>query len=171
MLRFLTKLEGYVAIAALLVMLGCIVVQVFFRYCLADALEWPEEIARYAFICAVFLGASLAAGEGRHLEISVAKNLFGARAAYAVHIVSAAFMALFCLVMLVWGIRMVAFVRESEQIAASINMPMYLMYMIIPLSMAFMIIRTLGHALRTLRRLREKGKSRDETLTDMSGSW
>lgn len=179
MLKFCAKLEGYAGVAALVVMFICIAIQVFFRYVLDNALEWPEEIARYAFICAVFLGASLAAQEGRHLEISVCKHCFGPRVHYALTVISTAFTLLFCAIMTVWGVRMVLFVAESDQVAASVAMPMYSIYLVVPLGMACMFLRSLNHTLTVLRKLRgpksgaaDPEKSHEENaLSEMSKSW
>lgn len=173
MLKSRAGLEGCAAVAALVLMFVCIAVQVFFRYALDHALEWPEEVARYAFICAVFLGASLAAREGRHLEISVCRHSFGPRVQLALTIVSAIFTLLFCAVMTVWGMQMVLFVAESGQVAASMNMPMYALYLVVPLGMACMFLRTVKHALATWRGLR--GQNAEEAaknaMSGMSNSW
>lgn len=179
MLKFCARLEGYAGVAALVVMFICIAIQVFFRYVLDNALEWPEEIARYAFICAVFLGASLAALEGRHLEISVCKHCFGPRVHYVLTVISTAFTLLFCAIMTVWGARMVLFVAESDQVAASVAMPMYSIYLVVPLGMACMFLRSLNHTLTVLRKSRgpkrgaaDPGKSHEENaLSEMSKSW
>ncbi|WP_417292827.1 TRAP transporter small permease [Desulfovibrio porci] len=176
--KFHAGLEGCAAVAALVVMFLCIAVQVFFRYALDHALEWPEEVARYAFICAVFLGASLAAQEGRHLEISVCKYSFGPRVQFALTIVSAAFTLLFCAVMTVWGAQMVLFVAQSDQVAASMSMPMYVLYLAVPLGMTCMFLRTVKHTMAALRGLRGRnagntaGKfDKKDVMTEMSNSW
>ena len=66
MLRFLKQIEKFASILMLGIMCFCITLQVFFRYVLSNALEWPEEVSRYAFLCAVFLGASFAAALPLH---------------------------------------------------------------------------------------------------------
>ena len=96
MLTFMKHFERYASIAMMVLICLCIVLQVFCRYCLSSALEWPEEVARYAFICAVFFGASLAAEEGRHLEITAVKMLFGATGKKVITVLSAAATVLFC---------------------------------------------------------------------------
>lgn len=174
MTKIFSKLEGAMSVAALTVMFLCIALQVFCRYVLNNALEWPEEVARYAFICAVFLGASLAAQEGRHLEISVCKHSFGIRAYYALTIISTAFTLIFCAVMAVWGGKMVIFVAESAQVAASMSMPMYVVYLVIPLGMACMFFRAVNHVLAVLRRVSDHDAGQTgkrNALEEMSNSW
>ncbi len=143
MLKLLFNIDKYSSIFMLVVMCFCIIIQVFFRYFLSNALEWPEEVARYTFICAVFLGASYAASEGRHLEIGILKNLFGLKMQLIVSAISTIFTLVFCGIMCVWGIDLVYFIKDSGQVAASIDFEMYILYTIVPISMLFMGIRSI----------------------------
>jgi C4-dicarboxylate transporter DctM subunit len=45
------------------------VVQIIYRYVLNDALSWSEELARWLFVWAVFLGMAVIAGQRRHMRI------------------------------------------------------------------------------------------------------
>lgn len=171
MLDIMKHFEKYASILMLVLMCVCIVLQVFFRYCLSYALEWPEEIARYAFICAVFLGASLAAEEGHHLEISVTKNLFGHKVKYVITIISTAATVLFCTMMTVWGIGLVIFIKKSGQIAASVDMEMYILYAVVPFSMFCMTIRTIVFTMKSLKQIRNGMRKPDDKYADMVNSW
>ena len=98
---------------------------------------------------------------------------------YALTVISTAFTLLFCAIMTVWGARMVLFVAESDQVAASVAMPMYSIYLVVPLGMACMFLRSLNHTLTVLRKLRgpksgaaDPEKSHEENaLSEMSKSW
>ncbi len=161
MLTFVKHFERYASIAMMVVICLCIVLQVFFRYCLSSALEWPEEVARYTFICAVFLGASLAAEEGRHLEITAIRMLFGPKGRAIITVISSAATVLFCLLMMWWGVEVVGFIKESGQVAASIDMEMWLLYLVVPISMACMAVRTVMFTIKTLRSHRHEQDSSD----------
>lgn len=171
MLEFLKGFEKYTSIFMLSVMCICIILQVIFRYVFRNALDWPDEVARYTFICAAFLGASMAAGEGRHLEISIAKNLFGPKVKIVVTIVSAAATMFFCGLMVVWGVGIVQFIRQSGQVAASFNMPMYILYIVVPVSMACMLFRTFTFTAATVRRLMATEETREDRYKEASNSW
>lgn len=43
--------------------------QVVFRYGVQSSLTWSEEVARYAFIWAIFIGTSVAARRGQHIAV------------------------------------------------------------------------------------------------------
>lgn len=170
--RFVAALESGVSVAALVCMFLCIALQVFCRYVLLHALEWPEEVARYAFICAVFIGAGVAAREGRHLEISVCRYSFGPRVQRALTWISAILTLLFCAIMVWWGIIMVMFVAASDQVAASMPVPMYPFYILVPLGFLCMFFGTIRQTARSLRRQREAGdNARRDAIADMSNSW
>jgi TRAP-type C4-dicarboxylate transport system permease small subunit len=50
--------------------------QVVFRYGVQASLTWSEELARYAFIWAIFIGTSVAARRGQHIAVdSLVKTL------------------------------------------------------------------------------------------------
>ena len=50
-------------------MVGCVILQFFTRYVLNDSFAWTEEIAIYALIVVVFLGASLCVRASRHIQV------------------------------------------------------------------------------------------------------
>jgi C4-dicarboxylate transporter DctM subunit len=50
---------------------GIALIQVFFRYILNNSLSWPEEMARFAFVWFVFLGAAMVTRRSRHIVIDV----------------------------------------------------------------------------------------------------
>lgn len=59
-----TVAAGLVAFSALVALL-----QVFYRYALDNSLSWPEELAQWMFIWAVFLGAAALVGGKGHIAI------------------------------------------------------------------------------------------------------
>lgn len=58
----------------LCVMASCIMLQVILRYFFAAAAPWAEEVAVYAMVGAIYMGASLAVREGAHLRILIIHN-------------------------------------------------------------------------------------------------
>lgn len=62
-------LEDWLTLAAFWVMVACVILQFFTRYVLNDSFAWTEEIAIYALIVVVFLGASLCVRASRHIQV------------------------------------------------------------------------------------------------------
>jgi len=48
-------------------MIAVVLLQIVFRYVVQSSLSWSEELARYAFVWAIFLGASAATRRGQHI--------------------------------------------------------------------------------------------------------
>lgn len=142
-LGMLNKFEEITSSVALTAMAAIIIAQVFARYVLQSSMDWPEELARYLFIYAIYVGSSYAAQERRHLEVTVVRTMFGEKIGKFSAVVAYVVTVVFCGVMLVWGIDMVAFVIASHQVAPALQFPVYLAYVCIPLGMGLMGIRTL----------------------------
>ena len=69
---FIRGLDGFgyfLLVVATLVMVISILLQVFFRYAMNAPLYWSEEIARYAFVWLVFIGAAIASKRGAHIGV------------------------------------------------------------------------------------------------------
>ena len=60
----------------MVVLIACVIAAgVFFRYVLNDSLSWSEELAKYAMLWMVFLGAPIALRTGGHPNIEILLNL------------------------------------------------------------------------------------------------
>lgn len=67
-------LEG-ICVALLTISSAVAVLQVFCRYILNASLPWPEEVALWSFIWAVFLGMAVAVGRNTHIAIDLVERL------------------------------------------------------------------------------------------------
>lgn len=68
----LKAIDGFsylLLVVATLVMVISILLQVFFRYAMNAPLYWSEEVARYAFVWLVFIGAAIASKRGAHIGV------------------------------------------------------------------------------------------------------
>ena len=64
-------LSGLAVIGAMGLMVTLVVGQVFFRYALASSIDWAEEMARLAFVWAIFLALPHGIRSGIHVGIDV----------------------------------------------------------------------------------------------------
>lgn len=64
-------LEDWLTLAAFWVMAGLVFLQFFTRYVLNDSLAWTEEVASYALVVVVFLGASMCVRLSRHIQVDL----------------------------------------------------------------------------------------------------
>jgi C4-dicarboxylate transporter, DctQ subunit len=142
-LQLLNKFEEIVSSCALGAMVTIIILQVFQRYILQHSLDWPEELARYLFVFAVYIGSSFAASEKRHLEVTIVRTVFGLKIGHYFTLVAYFITVVFCCIMFFWGISMVQFVADSNQVAPALQFPMWIAYSCIPLGFFLMTIRTI----------------------------
>lgn len=69
--RVVDRVVDWVAVAAFSGMFACVLSQVVFRYFLDSPLVWSDELARYLFVWASFLGWIVAARRRSHLSIDM----------------------------------------------------------------------------------------------------
>lgn len=72
--------EEYVCAALVLLMVFCLALQVVMRIFTGSSFAWTEELSRYSFLWAVFVGAALAVKRGGHVRITAQFGHLGVRA-------------------------------------------------------------------------------------------
>lgn len=90
---------GIIAIAAMVV---AILVQVYFRYVIGNALPWPDEFARFCMLWMTGLMAPIAYRQGGFVAIDMLNDLLGKRASAALSIL----LLLISLLVLVMGVKL-----------------------------------------------------------------
>lgn len=116
----------WAAIALSMVMIVCLLLQIFFRYVVGDALVWSEEMALLSFAWVVLLLASVGVREGFHVRLTLFLGLLpdGLRAAMERLILVA--IGGFGVFLTISGYRYVMATRG--QISAAVNYPMELLH-------------------------------------------
>jgi len=131
-------------IASVAILVVPVSLQIISRYtALIPSYIWTEEMSRFLFIWMVMLGAMIGIREGTHFEVDIWPEL-GRRANAALRIVSHAFVLVFALVFLHWGLKFVQFGWYQESELA--EMPMPFIFVAWPLAGATWIL-FLGEAL------------------------
>ena len=124
------------------------VLQVTFRYLLAAPLTWTEELARYLYIWACWLGAPVALRRGNHIVITVVSERLPPRLSRIVGLGTQT-MALFFLVQLAIQGAILA-VRSHTVEAFTLPIPWSMIYVAAPISAVLMLMETIEAAWRTL---------------------
>lgn len=142
MFKIFAHIEEVVSSFFLGLMAIVITTQVIFRYFISYSLAWPEELGRYLFIASVYIGASYVEQNQKHLAITVLCTNGGTWCKKWLPLVAMSISTMFCILMTVWGAQMVLFMYKTGQLAPAIEIPMYIVYLSIPLGMAGMGIRS-----------------------------
>ena len=91
-----------IALVAISAMVASILIQVFFRYIIGNALPWPDEFARFCMLWMTGLMAPIAYRNGGFVAIDMLLEMLGERAAALLSL----FMFLLSLLVLVMGIKL-----------------------------------------------------------------
>jgi TRAP-type C4-dicarboxylate transport system permease small subunit len=128
------------ALAHLLVLIMGIMVinvlwQVFSRYFLGSPSSFTDELARYLMIWVGILGAAYVAGKNMHVAIDVLPSRLSVRAQHRLKQVVRFSIILFCLMaMVIGGSRLVYITYVLDQFSPALNVPLAVVYSVIPLS-------------------------------------
>ena len=96
------KLSSAVAIVAITAMVISILVQVYFRYVIGNALPWPDEFARFCMLWMTGLMAPVAYRQGGMVAIDMLPDMLGKRSAAILSLA----LFLISLLVLVMGIKL-----------------------------------------------------------------
>lgn len=130
--RLLEKIECYVIVVSVAVTLVLCCTQVTFRYLFNYPLGWPEELIRYLIILIVYVGASVAVREGSHIHVDVIPTFFPASKEFLGY-ASILLGMVFSIIIIILGIRFVRSLMDSGQIAITLEVPIYIVYTILPI--------------------------------------
>jgi TRAP-type C4-dicarboxylate transport system permease small subunit len=139
----LTKIEEVISCLCMGVMVVIIGMQVFNRYVLGSSLVWSEELGRFLFIWSVWIGCSYAMRADRHLRVTALSEFSGHRVRFALDVFAQVSTLVFCGFAIVWGANMISFLMRTGQQAPALEVPIYWVYLALPLGMALMAIRCL----------------------------
>jgi len=137
----LTRIEEIVSSICLVGMTLIIGIQVFNRYVLEQSLDWSEELGRYLFIWAVYVGCSYAMQEDRHLEVTIIRNYVSARINKFILAVTYGLTIVFCLFCVVYGIQMIQLLITTGQNTPALEIKVYWVFAAVPVGLGLMAVR------------------------------
>jgi len=152
----LTVVLEFLALVCMAVMTILIVAQVVLRYVFNDSLTWSEELARIVFIYMTFLGIGAAYGRRRHMFVDAIVILFPIKIQKVIRSLVVWVASIFFLIVMVVTIRMIFDLFRSELNTPALEIPMGLVYLIIPLGLSALIAQMWINLLRE-KREREEG--------------
>lgn len=158
--RLTAALDRWTCIACIALFVAILVVMIFqvtFRYVLNTPLTWTEELARYLFIWACFLGAPVATRRGNHVTIAFVSDRLprgpGCVVAAGVQVLS----LVFFLQLALQGAVLTA--RSHTVEAITLPIPWSLIYLAVPLSAVMMILQTVEVGWKAIRKDGQEGKT------------
>lgn len=145
-------IETYLATVALVVFASLVIFQVVMRYIFNSPPSWSEEIARYALVWFVYLSGSYAIKYQRHVKFNVIVDLIGRKLPFVQRLIQLFIFLLwlaFLIYMFTLAIEMVRRQLITGQLSPGSQIPMYLVYVGLPLGLSLMSFRVLQHTVHS----------------------
>lgn len=120
------------------------------RFIFHLALSWTEEIARYLFIWIIMMGAGIVLRLRGHIGLTfILKRL--KKSKNWVILVTQIMMLFFLLTVIVYGIKLFIFILQKGQVSPASGIPLWLLFLSIPLGSSIMVIHLLSQIESTFR--------------------
>lgn len=125
------------------------------RYVFNSPIQWAEEFSRYAFIWVVFMGAAVCTKRNRHIAIDSLLQILPAPMQRVFHLlVDVCILGLMVVIVYYGGI----LTSAATQTTATLKVPQYVVYLVVPASAALIFLHTLGDFQRHLRSVLKGGE-------------
>lgn len=139
-IRVLDKIQEYIIIFLLTLCTVAGTLQVICRFVLHAPLPWSEEFIRYSFVWIIFLGASLGVKNNAHAGITLFVNILPKALRSILSVISKILCIAFSVIVFKEGINIMAVQFQTKQLTAAMEIPIYYVFLAIPVSAVTMII-------------------------------
>lgn len=149
--RFLSSFESTLASALVVLLTILLSVQIVNRYVFQTSLVWVEEIARISFVWMIYFAVAGAARENRHVRVGIIDLFLSPRALRVVNFVADGVVFAFSLVVVWLGVELVrSSIRFGDRSPVT-EIPMSVIYAVIPFCFALIAFRVASAHLRKSR--------------------
>lgn len=129
------KYLGHILVFLMVLMTLDVLWGVLTRYAFGSQADWSEELARFLLIWIGTLGAAYASGQRMHLAIDLLMPKLSEIDQRRLFILINSLIILFSVaVLIIGGFRLMYVTQVLGQLSASLRIPMYLVYAILPIS-------------------------------------
>jgi len=111
------------------------------RYAFDSSLTWAAELTVYLFLWSTFFGAAYCFKQDAHISINILLEKVKPKTAKALLILSHSITFIFLFAVAYYGYEYVMFVDEMEEISVDLEVPMWIVYSVIPISFFFAAFR------------------------------
>jgi len=132
------------------------------RYVFGSSLTWAGELTVYLFLWSAFFGAAYCFKKDAHISISILLEKVPPRVAKALMLLSHAITFVFLSAVSWYGYRYLQLVIELDERSIDLDVPMWIPYLVIPVSFAFAAYRVAEKFVEILRTPAEEVVHRGE---------
>ena len=132
----LEKIEKFVASVCVILMAVLVFANVVARKVFDDSLVFSDEMSTYLFVLMSFMGAAIAARRNAHLGLSIITDRVKPRTRTVINM-TYAIAAVFCLLIIIFGVQMVISQYQLGQETAAMQWPEWIYGSFVPIGAAF----------------------------------
>lgn len=125
---------------------------VIMRYFFKNPRPWVDEIAMYSIIWGILFGLSIALRNDKHIGIDLFYDRLSPKLQRIVNIISNSVGVLFCVFLVFYSMNLVLSTYENGLVSMTIGLPMWLVYLILPTSGIFFLIRFFERLIKDIRK-------------------
>jgi len=145
-LRLLDKyFEEVVCSIGLSLIATCVFLQFITRFIFGSGMAWPEEVAVYGMVWAMYLGGCMCVREKGHMRILIVVRRLPRRLSIAAIVFADLAWFAFCIFMTVVGIEYIGLLIDQPMISPALGVDQRWPQSIIPFGFGFMAFRILQH--------------------------
>ena len=150
-MKFIEKFEKFVSCACVLVMAVLVFANVIARFVFNSPLAVADEMSCYLFVLMSFMGTAIAARKKAHLGLTIVTDKLSPSVAKKVQVLMYIIAAIFCLLIVIFGVEMVMSQYFLGQETATMQWPEWIYGLFVPIGAAFAMIAFLSVAVETAR--------------------
>ncbi|MFK2826449.1 TRAP transporter small permease [Bacillus sp. B190/17] len=145
------KIEEWLLVASLLLIVALVFAQVIFRYLISSSLGWSEELSRYILIWIAWIGAAYAVRAQKHIRVELLKNIVNESGKKVIECIALLLWFLFALFLVINGTQLILSIHETGQISPSNGIPMWIVYLAVPIGGGLMTLRLIQEMIYILK--------------------
>jgi C4-dicarboxylate transporter DctQ subunit len=111
------------------------------RYVFDSSLTWASELTTYLFLWSTFFGAAYCFKQDAHISITLMLEKVNPKLAKMLMLLAHLITFTFLAAVAYYGYEYVVFVHELEEVSVDLEMPMWIIYLVIPISFFFAAFR------------------------------
>lgn len=141
MFKFLDKIENVLVVVFIFVATILVFVNVALR-AFGAGTNWSEELIRYLIIWVTFIGGSICVRKAEHVGVELLPELLKKPWMKRVlFLIVDTIVIAFLIFLLKYSVELVQFNARNGQISPAIRVPMYIVYLSVPIGAFLMIVR------------------------------
>ncbi|MGM8211912.1 TRAP transporter small permease [Virgibacillus sp. W0430] len=126
-------------------------VNIILRYFFSAGITWAEELIRYVIIWITFLGSAICFRRGIHVGIDLLMDYLPKSGKKIVQLLIYFISILFMLLLIKYGFELVAFSMNTSQVSPALQVPMYWVYLAIPIGAILSLFHLFIQAVTMIR--------------------